>query len=207
MRVVAADSWTSPQLEAADGVAAWAAEMLAEIGRGTDVLSVATLDGGARESVHFWCESLASGLAFANPRPFPWTLANSPTGRIARELGVRGPTFTLVGRVEALTGAFEHALEELTSSGVEKALLVAFDGISEVQTRLVAASLSSTGGGVADVAAAQHPGDALPIAHPTASETLGEALARVQQGAHVAVGSERDGWITLAPLRSRLPGP
>ena len=89
------------------------------------MLSVATLDGGARESVHFWCESLASGLAFANPRPFPWTLANSPTGRIARELGVRGPTFTLVGRVEALTGAFEHALEELTSSGVEKALLVA----------------------------------------------------------------------------------
>ena len=91
MRIAAIGSWTSPRLEAADeAVAAWAAEMLAEIGQGTGVLSVATLDGGARESVHFWRESLASGLTFANPRPFPWTLANSPTGRIAKELGSAG---------------------------------------------------------------------------------------------------------------------
>jgi 3-oxoacyl-(acyl-carrier-protein) synthase len=202
MKVAGTGSWTSPSLEAADdAVAAWAAETLAGLGAGADALFVATLDAGARESVHFWRQSRVSGLAFANPRPFPWTLANSPTGEIARRLGVRGPTFTLVGRVEALTGALEQALEELASDRAQRALVAALDGISDERTRLAAVLLSREADGQAVVSTARRPEGATAIARATASETLAEVLARLGRGEGVAVGSDGDTWITMTPVR------
>lgn len=206
MRVAAAGWWTSPSLEAVgDAVAAWAAETLTELGAGADALFVATLDAGARESVHFWRESRASGLPFANPRAFPWTLANSPTGEIAKRLGVRGPTFTLVGRVEALTGALEQALDELASGRAERALVAALDGISDERTRLAAVLLSRDASGQAVVSAARQPEGATAIARRTASETLAEALTRLERGEGVAVGSDRDTWITMTPAWHSVP--
>ncbi len=118
---------------------------------------------------------------------------------------MRGPTFTLVGRVEALTGALEQALEELASGRADRALVAALDGISDERTRLAAVLLSREAGGQATVATARQPDGTTAIARPTASETLAEALARLERGEGVAMGSERDTWITMTPARHSVP--
>lgn len=164
---------------------------------------MATLDSGARESVHFWQASQASGLAFANPRPFPWTLANSPTGRIAQNLGVRGPTFTIVGRADALTAALEQALEELASGRARRVLVAALDGITLEETRLAAVSLVDVedAENLTTVAAGSRPAQTAIIAHDTASETLAAVIDRLGTGESAAVGSDRDGWFEFQPDR------
>lgn len=201
--MAAAGRWRSPHLQPDDDtVAAWAAECLGEIGFAADALCVATLDSGARESVRFWESSRASGLAFANPRPFPWTLANSAAGRVAQALGVRGPTFTIVGRGEALTAALEQALEELASGRARRVLVAALDGITLEETRLAAVVLVGAGEAesIAAVAAASQPGTAI-AAHDTASATLAAVLERLEAGEPAAVGSDSDGWFELSPGR------
>jgi hypothetical protein len=196
VRIAAAGSWLSPRLEVGDGaVARWAGETLEELGAGVDALLVATSDAGARESVRFWRESRVTGLTFANPRAFPWTLANSPAGEIARLLGVRGPTFTLVGGGDAAAAALAHALDELAAGRARRALVAALDGVGE-RTRLAAVVVAREGAlGTAEPAAA--PEGALDLATP--SETLEAALAALARGDAVAVGSERDGWVELGP--------
>jgi 3-oxoacyl-(acyl-carrier-protein) synthase len=202
--VAGAGRWRSPRLQPADGaVAAWAAETLDGIGSRAEALCVATLDSGARESVHFWRASRANGLSFANPRPFPWTLANSPAGRIAQSLDVRGPTFTIVGRADALTAALDQALEELASGRARQVLVAALDGITLEETRLAAVSLVH-GDGAEDgttVAAGSQPTQAAIVAHDTASATLAAVIDRLEAGESAAVGSERDGWIEFNPDR------
>ena len=200
--VLDAGRWTSPLLRPADeAVATWAAERLTEVGSGADALCVATLDAGARESVHFWRESLATGLAFANPRPFAWTLSNSPTGRIAQRLGVRGPTFTLVGRAEALTAALQHALAELDARRALRVLVAAMDGAGDDHTRLSAALLAADAEAeaLATLAAGDRPFPEAIVARATASETLAAALARVADRGEAALGTDRAGWVVLAP--------
>jgi 3-oxoacyl-(acyl-carrier-protein) synthase len=122
--------WESPEMERRDdATAAWVAGILAErFGDSTiSGLYLATSDSGASESIDFWRSALETGLAFAGPGAFPWTLANSPTGRIAARLGIRGPTYTLVGGADALAAAAGHALDDV-ACGVGPALLVALDG-------------------------------------------------------------------------------
>jgi hypothetical protein len=129
-----------------EATAHWAAETLA--GRfGTSViagLSLATADAGAAESIDFWRSAVATGFAYANPRPFPWTLANSPTGRIAQRMEIRGPTYTLVGGGQALSAAAGHAIDDVTS-GIGRVLLVALDGSGEASVTLVAAEFGPSG--------------------------------------------------------------
>jgi len=197
--VAAAAVWLSPALEPGDdAVASWAARTLAGLGAGADALCVATLDSGARESVHFWRESRAE-LAFANPRAFPWTLANSPTGRIAQELGVRGPTFTLVGRAEALHAALAHALDELESGRAGRVLVAALDGVTTETTRLAALVLTADEDAeLARVSTLARPAEGA-VGGATASETLAAAIERLGAGEAAAVGSDRDGWFELRP--------
>lgn len=107
------------------GLSEWIADELAALGWAPDGLYVATSNAGHAQSVEFWRTALSTGLPFANPRLFPWTLANSPTGAIARRLGVRGPTYTLVGRLDAVVGAVEHAEDDLGDGVVTEALVVA----------------------------------------------------------------------------------
>lgn len=130
-----------------EATALWAAETLA--GRfGTSAiagLSVATADAGAAESINFWRSAIATDLAYANPRPFPWTLANSPTGRIAQSMEIRGPTYTLVGRGQALAAAAGHAIDDV-AKGIGRVLLVALDGSGETSVALVAAEFGPSGG-------------------------------------------------------------
>ncbi len=148
--------WVSPDLDRrGEAVAHWAAATLADrFGDHTFAgLYVATSDSGSHESVAFWRSCLDTGLGFASPKPFPWTLANSPTGRIAEQLGIRGPTYTLVGGAEAMAAAAGHALDDLDSSraedagtGAQGALLVALDGIGELTVAMVALGLGSPAG-------------------------------------------------------------
>lgn len=115
-------------------LASWAADELAGLGWRVDGLYVATATAGRAESVEFWRAALETGLAFANPRLFPWTLANSPTGAIARALDVRGPTYTLVGGDDAIAGAREHAADDLAAGIVTAALVVAVDVVDGAPT-------------------------------------------------------------------------
>lgn len=119
---------------------AWVANELGALDWRPDGLYVATSTAGRWESVEFWRAATETGLAFANPRLFPWTLANSPTGSIGKTLGVRGPTYTLVGRADALVGAFEHASDDLAREVVTTAAVVAFD-VADDRTACLAAVL------------------------------------------------------------------
>lgn len=49
---------------------------------------------GTNSSLAFWKDVLQHGPAFANPELFPWTLANSACGYIARHFGITGPNYT-----------------------------------------------------------------------------------------------------------------
>ena len=123
-------------------LASWAAEQLGGSAGDVDGLYVATSTAGHAESVEFWRAAGETGLVFANPRLFPWTLANSPTGAIAKALDVRGPTYTLVGGVEAVAGAIEHALDDLTDGVVTAAAVVAVDVVG-TEPSVVAVLLGS----------------------------------------------------------------
>ncbi len=163
---------------------------------------MATLDSGARESVHFWKTSLAQGLAFANPRPFPWTLANSPTGRIAQSLGIRGPTYTIIGRADALTAALDQALEELAAGRARRVLVAALDGITLQETRLAAVLLVDGAESLTTFApCSPPPAQTAIVAHDTASETLAAVIDRLAAGESAAIGSDRDGWFEFRPDR------
>jgi hypothetical protein len=124
-------------------LARWAADELSSLGWSGDGLYVATSNAGHRESVEFWRAALDTGLAFANPRLFPWTLANSPTGAIAQVLGVRGPTYTLVGHDDAAHGIVEHAEDDLADGRVSRAVLVAVARGADGRSRLAAAVVAS----------------------------------------------------------------
>lgn len=49
---------------------------------------------GTNSSLAFWKDAVKNGPAFANPELFPWTLANSVCGFIARHFGITGPNYT-----------------------------------------------------------------------------------------------------------------
>lgn len=120
---------TSPELSGTgDETAAWAARTLREEGLTADALYVATTDGGAREALAFWAAAQETGLAFANPAAFPWTLANSATGRISQVLAITGPCTTYVGGDEALAEAQRDAETDLADGLVRTALVVSLAG-------------------------------------------------------------------------------
>jgi len=121
----------------------WFADELGALNWRPDGLYVATSTAGRLESVEFWRAATETGFAFANPRLFPWTLANSPTGSIAKALEVRGPTYTLVGRADALVGAFDHASDDLARELVSSAAVVAVDVADDRTPSLAAVLLTS----------------------------------------------------------------
>jgi hypothetical protein len=118
-------AWTSPQLDGTgEQIAIWAADTLAEAAIHGDALHVSTPDAGAREALAFWAAAQQTGLAFAAPGAFPWTLANSPTGAISQRLQITGPCTTHVGADEAVAAAFEAAGDALADGLVARAVVV-----------------------------------------------------------------------------------
>lgn len=131
MRSVACTSLPLPG--AGDATAAWAASVLVEAGMRADALYVATSDGGAREALAFWATAQETGLAFANPSAFPWTLANSATGRISQALAVNGPCTTYVGGEDALEAALQDAGADVEAGLVDRALVVSLRGLDPIE--------------------------------------------------------------------------
>lgn len=125
------------------GLSGWAASTLAAAGLGGDGLYVATSSAGAQEAVAFYREGIATGLAFANPRRFPWALANSATGAIARALDIRGPTYTLMGGSSAVEAAFEQVADDIEEGLIAVALIVALEAAID---GLALAAVALTGG-------------------------------------------------------------
>lgn len=121
--------WLSPELPASgDHIAAWAGETLAGAQVAADALYLATPDAGAREALAFWSAAQQTGLAFAAPAAFPWTLANSTAGRISQRLGIRGPCTTFVGGDEAYEEAHTHAADDVATGLVSRPLVVRLHG-------------------------------------------------------------------------------
>jgi 3-oxoacyl-[acyl-carrier-protein] synthase II len=94
-------------------------------------LYVATPDSGAREAVAFWAAAQVTGLAFAAPAAFPWTLVNSTAGRISLELGVTGPCTTLVGGDDAVDEAAWLAAADVAEGVVQRAIVVRLAALSD----------------------------------------------------------------------------
>lgn len=126
--------WLSePMTVAGESATAWVAGALlaapAPLPSGDRVgLYLATPDSGSREALAFWRAAHETGLALAAPAAFPWTLANSVTGRVSAALGVTGPCSTFVGGGEARAEAELMALEDLADGLVDLAVVVAFWG-------------------------------------------------------------------------------
>ncbi|GAB2754430.1 hypothetical protein GCM10027020_03140 [Nocardioides salsibiostraticola] len=122
-------TFTSPELPGTgDSICGWVATTLLEAGLTAEALYVATQDGGAREALAFWQAAHETGFAFASPAAFPWTLANSTTGRISQVLGIHGPCTTYIGGEEAIAEAEWDAADDLAEGLVASALVVSVRG-------------------------------------------------------------------------------
>lgn len=126
--------WVSEPMAVAGSTAAtWVATALLEapapLPSGDRVgLYLATPDSGSREALAFWRAAHETGLALAAPAAFPWTLANSVTGRASVILGITGPCTTWVGGGEARAEAELTAFEDLADGLVDLAVVVSFWG-------------------------------------------------------------------------------
>jgi hypothetical protein len=90
-------------------------------------LYVVSPNAGFRSALVFWSQAVQTGVAFANPELFPWTLANAPCAFLARRFGVRGPNLTFTGDASALSMAFAQADEHLHQGIVDTAWIAAID--------------------------------------------------------------------------------
>ncbi len=134
----AAITWTSsPMTATGEAVAAWVADRLRTDlapwlpgpAEGSAIgLYVSTPDAGSGEALAFWRAAHETGLHLAAPGAFPWTLANSPAGRISRTLGVTGPCTTYVGDDDAVSEARLTAELDLLDGLVDTALVVDIRG-------------------------------------------------------------------------------
>lgn len=109
----------------------WLAEQVTPLvmGCGSEIIGLylATTDAGVQASIQFWADGLRDGLGFANPRDFPFTLANSPAARIAIRHNLRGPNYTLIGGDEATVAVLEQAQDDLEIRLINFALVIRFD--------------------------------------------------------------------------------
>lgn len=82
---------------------------------------------GTQSSIAFWKDVIKNGPAFANPELFPWILANSACGVIARHFGITGPNFTYTGPTNVpsyLTQIIERAKAEQVNFSLEEIWIV-----------------------------------------------------------------------------------
>lgn len=198
-RVSFLGSWTSPRLEfAADDVAQFLAATLDGLATDVDGLYLASSDSGLRESARFWRDALETTFAFANPRPFAWALATSPTGHLAKTLGIRGPTYTLLGDVGALVAVAMHALTDLTTGRIAQPLIVAMDGTPDQCLRITACVLH---GDAVGPQLCVGPSGARSAISPSAApaEALDTLRLALERGGDAEIGTDRDGWLRVGP--------
>ncbi len=88
-------------------------------------LVLVSSNAGDRSAVAFWKQALNSGVAFALPAGFPWTLANATASYLSRCWQVKGPVSTLSGKGEALGIGLHYAMRYLHSGQAHAIMLVA----------------------------------------------------------------------------------
>lgn len=115
-----------------DAVAQWLVEQVSPLFSafkisGDDVgVYLSTPDVGVNASIEFWGAALAETPAFANPRDFAWTLANSAAAYVSLVHDLRGPNHVLVGADDASRAALIEAIADLEEGIVNYALVLRF---------------------------------------------------------------------------------
>jgi len=158
-------------------------------------LYVVSANAGFQSSLLFWTEAQRSGIGFANPELFPWTLANAPGGWLARHFGITGPNATYTGHVEALFAALEQAGEDLTGARIDTAWIVAVDFAQTPaqRTQFGVLRLSLRPGPVLirpTLKAANRRGRS-----PRASTALFKMFAALQQGQSIVLSEQGTAWM------------
>jgi hypothetical protein len=85
---------------------------------------------GTNASLAFWKDVIKNGAAFANPELFPWTLANSACGYIARHFGITGPNYTFTcppGNPEHINEVLKQAAEDRSRLCLEDTWIITID--------------------------------------------------------------------------------
>ena len=85
---------------------------------------------GANASLAFWKDVIKNGAAFANPELFPWTLANSACGYIARHFGITGPNYTYTcppENQENINEILKQAEEDRDRLGLKEVWVIVID--------------------------------------------------------------------------------
>ena len=158
-------------------------------------LYVVSANAGFQSSLLFWTEAQRSGIGFANPELFPWTLANAPGGWLARHFGIRGPNATYTGQVEALFAALEQAGEDLTEKRIDTAWIVAVDfaqtPAQRTQFGVLRLSLRPSGVWLEPMVKAVSRRGRL----PRASAALFKMFAALQQGQSTALSCQGTAWV------------
>ena len=141
--VADAGRWRSPRLQPGGrgGRGVGGGDPRPASGSDAQALCVATLDSGRARVGSLLAGEPGQRAGLCQPAPVPVDPGQQPHGTNRADLGVRGPTFTIVGRADALTAALEQALEELASGRARRVLVAALDGITLEETRLAAVSL------------------------------------------------------------------
>lgn len=185
----------------------WPASHLASMGWSPDALYVASSTAGAAAAVRFWTGAIERGLRLASPRLFPWTLANSPTGQIGLQLGIRGPTFTFLGDGSSLVAALSQAIDDLEDGSVQTGLVVGLDRDGESEAVCVAALLLSGSNEGSPLGAIEECDEGMPpVPGATPSGLLTTVIHALRSGAASVVGLPGDCWIRVVPLGPRTSG-
>ena len=158
-------------------------------------LYVVSGNAGFQSSLLFWTEAQSSGLGFANPELFPWTLANAPGGWLARHFGITGPNATYTGQVDGLLAALEQAREHLTEGQIDTAWIVAVDFAQtpgqRTQFAVLRLSLRPSQVWFEPILKAANGRARL----PRASTALFKVFAALQQGQSTVLSDQGGAWI------------
>jgi hypothetical protein len=158
-------------------------------------LYVVSGNAGFQSSLLFWTEAKRSGLAFANPELFPWTLANAAGGWLACHFGITGPNVTFTGQIEGLLAALEQAGGDLTEGRIHTAWIVAVDfaqtSAQRTQFGVLRLSLRPSEVGLEPMLKAVSHRSRL----PRASSALFKMFGALQQGQSTALLDEGTAWL------------
>jgi len=158
-------------------------------------LYLVSANAGFQSSLRFWTEARRSGLAFANPELFPWTLANAAGGWLACHFGITGPNATYTGQIDGLLAALEQAGEDFTEGRIHTGWIVAVDfaqtPAQRTQFGVLRLSLRPSEVGVEPMRKVVNHRGRL----PRASTALFKMFAALQQGRSTALSDKATAWL------------
>jgi 3-oxoacyl-(acyl-carrier-protein) synthase len=129
-------------------------------------LYVVSSNAGFLSSLQFWSGAKQTGVGFANPELFPWTLSNAPCGWLARRFEIKGPNVTCTGEADALLAAFSQAEEHLETGQVDTGWVIAIDFAQAPRQRTVFAAMRVSAQPAATVVRVVTAADEAPVRSP-----------------------------------------